>query len=124
MELDDGWSQDRNCCDVGARIKFRRLAFGLARSSVRSDTGVEIRVGIPFVTYSEGGRVVKVGRELAFRALGPSGKKKAYWLVALKAPMCWESPHSDEELTPEKREQIETTIKAALDFLKIEYEVY
>lgn len=56
-------------------MKFRRLAFGLARSSVRSDTGVEIRVAIPYVTYSEGDYVLRVGRELAFRAVDRGRKK-------------------------------------------------
>lgn len=110
--------------DIVAEMKFRRLAFGLARSSVRSDTGAEVRVGIPYVIYSEGAYVLKVGRELAFRAPGPSGKKRTYWLIALKAPMQWESPHREEQISMEKRQQIERTIKAALEYLGIEYEIY
>lgn len=90
-------------------MRFRRLAFGLARSSVRSDTGVEIRVGIPYVTYSEGDYGLKVGRELAFRAV---------------ESMRWEPPHSDEQISQDKRKQIANTIKAALEYLKIDYEVY
>jgi hypothetical protein len=105
-------------------MKFRRLAFGLARSSVRSDTGAVVRVGIPYVTYSEGDHVSKVGRELAFRAPDPTGKKRTYCLIALKAPMQWESPHKHEQISPEKRQQVESTIKAALAYLKIEYEIY
>lgn len=105
-------------------MKFRRLAFGLARSSVRSDTGGEIRVALRYVTYSEGDYLFKVGRELAFRAVDRGRKKKAYWLIALKAPMGWEPPHGREQITPEKRAQIEKTVKAALEYLKIDYEVY
>lgn len=105
-------------------MKFRRLAFGLARSSVRADTGVEIRVGIRHLTYSEGNRVLKVGRELAFRVVDGGRKKKAYWLVALKAPLSWEPPHRDEKITSEKREQIQKTVTAALEYLRIEYDLY
>jgi hypothetical protein len=105
-------------------MKFRRLGFGLARSAVRSDTGVEVRVGIPFVSYSEGDHVLRVGRELAFRAPDASGKKQKYWLLALNAPMRWNLPHQDEQISLGKRKEIEETIKAALEYLKIEYEIY
>lgn len=105
-------------------MKFRRLAFGLARSAVRADTGVEIRVGIRYLTYSEGDYILKVGRELAFRVADAGRKKKAYWLVALKAPISWEPPHRDETITPEKREQIQETVKAALEYLRIDYDLY
>lgn len=105
-------------------MKFRRLAFGLARSSIRSDTGVEIRVGIRYLTYSESDRILKFYRELALRAVGSGRKKSMYWLVAMKPPMRWEPPHGDEPITPGKRKEIEDTIKGALEFLKIEYEVY
>jgi hypothetical protein len=105
-------------------MKFRRLGFGLARSAVRSDTGAEVRVGIPYVTYSEGNHVLRVGRELAFRTPDATGKKRKYWLLALKAPMRWNLPHQDEQISPEKRKEIEKAIKAALEYLKIEYETY
>ncbi|HET8889244.1 MAG TPA: hypothetical protein VFQ41_10100 [Candidatus Angelobacter sp.] len=105
-------------------MKFRRLAFGLARSAVRSETEAQVRVGVSYVTYSEGGYIVKVGRELAFRKPDAAGKKKTYWLVALKAPMKWEPPHENEQISPEKRKEIERTITAALEYLKIEYEIY
>lgn len=105
-------------------MRFRRLALGLARSSVRSDTGVEVRVGIPFVIYRDGDHVLRVGRELAFRASDPTGRKRSYWMVALNAPMRWEPPHQHEQISPEKRKQIEGTITAALAYLKIDFEIY
>lgn len=103
-------------------MNLRRLVSCWARSSVRSDTGVEIRVAISYVTYAEGDYVLKGGRELACRAADQGRKKTAVWLIALKPAMLWESPNRNEEIKPEKREQIGKTIKAALEFLKIEYE--
>ena len=110
--------------DTPAEMKFRRLAFGLARSAVRSETGVEVRVGVLYVTYAEAGYIVKVVRELAFRAPDSAGKKRTYSLLGLKAPMKWESPHENEQISPEKRKEIERIITAALEYLKIEYEIY
>ncbi len=86
---------------------FRRLLWG---EGVKSDSGFSVRFkGLHDIEYREGDKLLIAFRE---RLIGDPNME-----IDSSSIESWEAPYEQENITPEKKQQILSNICAALDFL-------